>query len=360
MAANLTYNSRGEAQMFYFGETPWHAEGYSLSEAERRDFDAVFGKIEFDYPLEKLPYYRPGTVIPSGDGGNGQPLNWIPATDTFYVRRKDTGAIFGTVGGSYEIVTNRTAFGTLKPLVDGGIATIETGGVLREGADAWLMVKWDVSRFGDEARELFDSDGGVIPYSAAMVNHNGRRGIMLGNTPIRVVCSNTLAMAETDRRSRWVMIDHRAGAGERLVAAAEEMFSGVIQRYEVIAKQYKLLRQTYLTDEVFGQLVLDAIAPLPENNKRFNPEAPMAHIVRERIVTKRNTVADLWTGGKGHTGEKTAWYALNAAYEAIDHNRELWPTRAGSWRTAKLLTGDLAKMKDKIVDSLVEYAAGVA
>jgi hypothetical protein len=64
----------------------------------------------------------------------------------------------------------------------------------------------------------------------------------------------------------------------------------------------------------------------------------------------------LWTEGKGHTGEKNAWFALNAAYELLDHNRELYPTRAGSFRTASLLTGELALMKGRVTDGLVNYA----
>lgn len=351
MAAELTYKD-GNAQIAYFGETPWHNEGVKLTEEQRKNYDEIFQVVDFDYPLEKLPYYRP-----SFTPGEATPA-WQPSDDTFYIRRGDTGAVLGSVGGSYEIVSNRDAFGVLKPLVDSGTATIETGGVLRDGADAWLMVKWDASRFGPNARELFTLDN-IQPYSAAMVNHNGRRGVMIGNTPIRIVCANTLGAAETNKLSRWITVDHRAGAGVRLVAAAEEMFGSIVHRYEILAAQYRQLMRTALTKEAFSGLVLNVLAPLPETNPRFNPEAKLAHIVRERVETKRATVTELWINGKGHTGEKNAWYALNAAVEAIDHCSDLWPTRGGSWRTAKLLTGDLSRLKDKVTDNLVGYATAM-
>lgn len=345
MAANLTYNTRGEAQMAYFGETPWHGEGYQLTSEETHDFDSIFGKVEFDYPMSKLPYFRPAGA------------NWIESPDCFYIMRNDTSKILGNVGSDYEIVPNREAFNTLKPLVDTGVATIETGGVLRDGADAWLMVRWDMARMSPLVQEVFN--GELVPFSACMVNHNGRRGIMIGNTPIRIVCSNTLGMAESHKLSRWQTVKHSDGASSKLVTAAEEMFANVIQRYEVLATQYKKLKETALTSEAFDRMVLDVIAPKPESNPKFNPEAKLAHVVSERANRKRSIVRNLWTNGKGHTGEQNAWFAYNAAVEAIDHNTDLWPQRGGSWRTQKLLVGDLAKLKDKVVDGLVNYAMGV-
>ncbi len=345
MAHELVFKN-GQAQMFSLKETPWHREGKVLGEAPSYAEALVLGG--FDYPLEKFPYLMPAPAALSGYKESG---------DCFYVWRSDTQQSLGSVGSSYEIVTNAQAFAPLQPLVDGGVLTLETGGVLRDGADAWLLGRWDLTKFGDAVREVFGDE--IIPFATVMANHNGRRGVLLGETPIRIVCANTLGAAETDGVSRWESVAHVSGANVRLVEVAERMFAGVLARYEVIAAQYKLLMSKMLTPEMFRQLVLDVVAPDPRLLPSWNPEAKMAESVVARNEKKRSRLTELLTSGRGHTGEPTAWYAYNAAVEALDHDRELFPTRAGCYRTASLLGGTLARAKEQVLDGLVQYAQSV-
>jgi phage/plasmid-like protein (TIGR03299 family) len=337
--------------MFSVRETPWHREGKVLTDAP--SWDAAFRQADFDYPLEKRPYFRP---LDPADLSRG----FQQSADAFYVFRPDTNRSLGSVGADYEIVPNREAFEVLKPLVDDGVLKLETGGVLRDGADAWLMGKWDLSKFGSVVREVFERDGGLLPYASVMANHSGRRGILLGSTSIRVVCANTLGMAErqadgADAR-RWVNVTHKHGAAVKLKEAADELFARVLASYEVMAKQYRLLMETPLPYEQFDRLVQDVVAPDPRRDPQFNPSAKLADTVVARSARKRAEVRRLWTEGKGHSGTRNAWFAYNGAAEALDHNRELWPTRSGAWRTASLLTGQLSQMKARVVENLVGFA----
>jgi phage/plasmid-like protein (TIGR03299 family) len=345
MAHELAFVN-GKAQVFVVGDPAWHQLGDRLDRAP--SYQEAMTKYGLDYPLEKLPYSRPCATSPTG---------WQEAGDAFYVQRKDTGAVLGSVRSVYEIVTNAEAFAPLEPLVDSGLLTLETGGVLREGADAWLLGRWAFDRMGDTAKEVFGDE--VIPFSAIMSNHSGRRGILLGNTPIRVVCANTLGAAEESGISKWVSVAHTSQAKSNLIAAAEEIFAGVIRKYETIAKAYKLLKATALTAEQFNLFVLDAIAPDPRLDPKYNPEAKLAEVVLNRALNKREKITDLWATGKGHTGEQNAWYAYNAAVEAIDHHSDLWARRDGSWQSRGLLGGTYQKMKDAVLNNLISYAMGV-
>lgn len=347
MVAALDYVA-GQAQMFSYLQTPWHREGIVLEEGV--GFDEALELVKFDYDLELHPCMRPVTH-------GADKVEWTEVGDAYYVLRPDKNVVLGTVGSRYTLVPNKEAFAPLKPLVDEGLLRIETGGVLRDGADAWLLGQWDLSKFGSAAQEVFNKQGDeILPYSVIAANHNGRRPILLGNTPTRIVCANTLGQAETSGRSHWEKIPHFADAGDRLVAAAEKMFSGVVERYEVIAQHYKLLQSCYLTKEEFGKLVLDLVQPDPRNNPKFNPDARRAESVLARADARRDRLKELWYTGKGHTGEPTAWYAYNAVAEAIDHDTELWPTRAGAWRTASLLDGKFAEDKQKVLNRLVRHA----
>jgi phage/plasmid-like protein (TIGR03299 family) len=348
MAHELAFNANGTAECFSVRLTPWHREGVVLPAA--LPYEESIKLIGFDYPLEKRPHFRPVDV-------NDPAKGFTEAGDSHYVYRPDTGKTLGAVGSSYEIVSNLKAFQALKPLADSGVFTIETGGVLRDGADAWLLGKWDLEKLGSAAREVFG--GEVAPYSTVLANHNGRRGILLGNTPVRIVCANTLGAAETSGNSRWATVSHVSGAKARLLEAAEGIFAGALQRFEAIAAQYRLLKSRLLNQETFARLVLDVVAPDPRQDSRFNPESKLAESVLARAERKRNEVTRLWKEGRGHTGESSGWFAYNAAVEAIDFNRDLWPTRDGSWRTASLLDGTLARMKSRVLDGLVEYAQSV-
>ena len=177
-------------------------------------------------------------------------------------------------------------------------------------------------------------------------------------TPIRVVCANTLAMAETQatRGGRAITVRHTQGVESALVTAAEDLFQGIVSRYEIVAEQYRKLKAVALEEEQFRAMVLDVIAPRPQNDPKFNPDAKLAEMVVARAERKRGEVTRLWTGDIGHTGDGSAWEAYQGAVEALDHNTELWPTRAGSWRTASLLDGALGKMKMDVLNGLVRHA----
>lgn len=333
----------GRASMFTVNQTAWHREGVLLTQAPSFADALALGRL--DYTVEKRPTYRIVTV----DGAQQSVRNGM----AFVTVRTDTEEELGSVGRDYVPMQNTDAFRILEPLIDSGIATLETGGVLRNGADAWLLVKWDLDRFGPVVREIFADE--LVPFGLLANNHAGRRGILLQNTSIRVVCANTLGFAEgsTERR---VMVRHSAEAKSQLVAAAEALWGGIIERYEVLATQYRTLKTRVLEEEEFTRAVEDVIAPDPRVDPKFNPDAKRAELVIERADRKRGEVRRLWTEGKGHTGDHSAWEAYNAAAELLDHNRDLFPTRGGAWRTASLIDGQLHQKKDAVLSNLLEIA----
>lgn len=350
MAHELTMVN-GVGQMFSVRETPWHREGHVIQNAPT--YEEALRIAGLDFEVEVVPDYIRKTTM---DGDE----YFVPSTTGQKVLRTDNGAELGTVGQGYHAVQNRDAFRTLEPLLDKGVLTLETGGSLREGADNWLLGKFELDRFGPVVREVFADE--VVPYALVATNHNGRRGVLYQMTPIRVVCANTLAMAEVAvegaaKRGRAITVRHTSSAEVKVVEAAEKLFAGVIERYEVIARQYKLLKQTVLEEHEFRRYVLDVIAPHPLDNPRFNPEAKLAESVVDRAERKRKELTRLWTEGAGHEGDRSAWEAYNGAVEALDHDGDLFPIRGGSWRTASLLDGTYATRKNDVLDGLVKVAA---
>lgn len=339
MAHELDF-SHGTAAMIYArtGGTPWHdlgvpvEDGLSLSDALRLSHT--------DYTVERRPLWC--TVEREVPDGTFQQTVEVP--DAYATVRTDTGTVLGVVGGRYEVLQNQDAFGVLEPLLDSGLAGIETMGALRGGRDVWALVRLQID--SPLVRDVFGDE--VVPYALVSNNHSGARGVVVQETPIRVVCANTLGMAHAGGANA-IKVRHTMTVGSRTVAAAEQLFGSLVGRYETVAGQYRRLKAAHLGREQFAKLVLDVAAPLPTDRA-----APRFETVLNRQEEKRNELIRLWTFGAGHVGDYTAWEAYNAVAESVDHNAESWGLRGDSTRTEQLMAGgSLAKVKDAVLTSLL-------
>ena len=339
MAHELDY-SRGTAAMIYArtGGTPWHSLGTPV--ADGLTVAEALSASGTDYAVELRPLYC--TVQREVPDGNFEQTVAVP--DNFATVRTDTGGVLGVVGSRYNVLQNADAFGVLSPLVDAELASVETMGALRGGRDVWALVRFNVD--DPVVREVFADE--VVPYGLVSNNHSGMRQVIVQETPIRVVCANTLGMAHAGG-GRAVKIRHTSAVGSRTVDAAGELFRGIVERYRAVAGQYSALKRTHLDREQFERLVLNVVAPLPKDTK-----SPRYESALNRARRRRDEVSRLWDAGKGHTGNRTAWEAYNAVTESVDHDDALWPLRGESTRTEQLMSGgSLAKVKDAALASLL-------
>lgn len=352
MAHELTFRN-GVAETFQVLTPAWHREGHLLETAP--DFDTAIQLAGLGFTVEKVPtkFIRPiadsfGNVIDQVE---------IESKSAFVVVRTDTYQELGAVGAGYSPIQNADAFRAIEPLLDTGVLKLETGGSLREGADCWLLGKFDLDQFGPICQEVFN--GEVIPYVLITTNHSGRRCATVSLTPIRVVCANTLGYTEqlADRGMGGVeeiKVQHTGEAPEKVIAATESLVGGIVSRYELLAKHFKALKQTFLSDAEFKALVLDVVSPDPRKQKKFNPEAKLAELVVERHEKRVKVVTELWEQGEGHVGDHSAWEAYNGTVQAIDHNEEVFPVRGGAYRTQSLLDGKLSQLKKTVLDNLAK------
>jgi phage/plasmid-like protein (TIGR03299 family) len=358
MSAELDYtnaqtvNNRAVANMFTVKQTAWHRDGHVLTTAPR-DIDAALTLINGNYTVEKRPVTYTRT-----DGTTAE------SKLAFLTYRTDTDTELGSVGPIYQCVQGRDAMhATLSPMIDAGVLTLETGGVLREGADMWLLGKFNLSAFGPNAQEVFGSE--VEPYALVKVNHSGRRNNEIALTMIRVVCANTLGMVEGEidgghGESKSASVRHTGDATQKMIEGAEKVFGGLVAKCELVAKSYKMMKETQLTPSQFRALVLvPALGVHPTRRKGWNPEAKQADTVVNRYEKKGAEIVRLWTEGDGHTGNGSAWEAYNGLVQAVDHDSDMFPTKSGVYRSAQLMHGYLRDMKDAASVELVKFAEEV-
>ena len=354
MPAELDRRADGTAALVYVGETPWHREGHRFDQPPT--IEEALEAAGLDFEVRTEPIYRKRTIV-AGDAGAGEVIDEVfeEVKDARVTVRTDRNEVLGVVGSRYTPLQNKDAFAVLRPLIDEGLLTIETAGALRGGRDVWVLGRFHVE--SDLVQEVFGTE--IVPYALISNNHAGTRQVIVQETPIRVVCANTLGAATrraAEKLDRAFGIRHTASVEAKTVDAALSLWGDLVARYENVARQYQLLKATYLDEALFRKLVLDLVAPIPQK-PRGEPSKQYEAAVR-RAETKRAKIEWLWDHGKGHTGDRSAWEAYNAVVEAIDHDEELFRTRGS--RLQSLYDGALGRTKQAVLDELVAYAASVA
>lgn len=350
----------GNASFVFNGQLPWHGLGQRLDGTET--LPEVMAQARVDYDVTTEPLYRKRTTLvettnhlPSGQEvtDSYETAEYVESTLARVTVRSDTGVELGRVSPDYVPVQNREAFAVIEPLIEHGLARIETCDVLRDGRDAFLCVQLDASAFQwDE----FTGTEQLAMHGLVRANHSGRAGVAAAVTSVRVVCANTLGMVESGNALRMVNVRHTGEAQARFAEAAGDLWSSFVTMSESLRAQYTTLRHRFLDETMFRELVLKAAVVDPRTQPQFNPSARTAEAVVDRYERKVSRITQLWTAGKGHTGDRSAWEAYNGLVEAMDHDRDLWPVRGGAWRAASFLDGEIARTKGRVLQRLVAAA----
>ena len=342
MAHELDRRADGTGAMFSVRLTPWHREGTVLSNAPSLAEALRLGGLDFE--VEARPLFTRVQQYPAVPNIFG----YRQAGNACATVRTDREAVLGIVSRRYQPLQNRDAFGVLEPLLDAGLASLETGGALRGGRDVWMLVRFNVD--SPIVREVFADE--LIPFGLVSNNHAGQRKVIVQETPIRVVCANTLGLALRGR-TRALSVRHTASVEARTVDAARRLWSGLVERDAAAARQYQMLKARHMDTAVFRRLVLDVAASIPPHLDRGGL-TPRQQTARARIVARRNRLTQLWDEGAGHSGDHSMYEAYNATVESIDHDAELWRVRGP--RTGALLDGRLVEVKNRVLAGLVAAA----
>jgi phage/plasmid-like protein (TIGR03299 family) len=274
--------------MVYAGATPWHRLGVQLPQnftPEELKAQGIF------YSVIERPIFASG--VPNA------------LTTHKALVRADTNTVLSVVSGSYGVVQFDTLAQTVCEAL-GGKAVLHTAGLLGEdGARGWLLgeVPEPLLVKGDESP--------IKRYFLATTAHTGVDAVILKPVATRVVCQNTLAMANAEGSAMSWRIRHTSGAVDR-VKAAGQAYASMLRSWESFGALCNRLASARFTDADFST-TLDAVMPIPQDGKRHS-----------LIEEGRDTLKALWHGkAKGmYSGIRgTAWGAVQAWTEYVDHYR---------------------------------------
>ena len=306
--------------MMYAGETPWHKLGTPVSGSITCAQAIV--KSGLDWEVESVPLY-----LDKGNGECDEKLSIEARAHTRNVGGKRT--VLGVVGPKTVILQNPEAFAWFDPFVRSGEATLETAGSLREGRVVWILARIT----GDPLVIVPRANDTVERYILLSNAHDGTRAVSVGFSPIRVVCANTLAMADAAATSSLLKVRHTKGMHDTLEAVREVM-NVAKSAFEATAEQYR-----YLASRDIDAKGLDAYV------RRVFDESPPAEVTAETVRwekygmsrgktkesrseaynrERREAIVRLFERGRGNAApgvRGTYWAAYNGITEYLGNDR---------------------------------------
>lgn len=318
--------TNGRTAMMYVGDAPWHRLGTKLDAPATASEAIVAAGLDYEVQLDSLTTVE-GTPVPQRKA----------------VARSDSKDILGVVGNNYVPIQNWEAFQFLDTVVAEGELRYHTAGALGKGERVWMLAKLPGHirvKGSDDISEKF---------LLLSNSHNGTSALRVFFTPIRVVCANTLSIAEQRGLSQGVSILHKGDLGAK-VREAQKVLGLAVRFYDDVQLKIDRLASYYPTR---GELTsyFKMLYPNPvEGNKT-------------RAQNIRQELFRLFEEGKGQDIDEirhSAWAAVNSVSEYIDHHRTTRSSNGGdrdSHRLNSAWFGSGARIKSRAWDLALDLVA---
>ena len=218
--------------------------------------------------------------------------------------------LLGDAGEGYEIMQNEELFefGALFG------QRWETAGSIQNGTQV----------FGSLALEteiVIDAEGAndvVKEYLLLSTSHDGSQSMIVGITPIRVVCQNTLNLALGRGLKSQIKLRHTKTMKERL-EKAKQAAQFTVKYLETFSEQATEMFETSVTNDQFWDIV-KTIYPEPDSESKA---------ASTRWKTKTDEIMQVWNSNTVENIVNTGWGAFNALSEHHQYFRNIYGGDSG-------------------------------
>lgn len=279
--------TNGRTAMMYAGETPWHGLGTKLDQPATAAEAIEAAGLNYQVELRS---------IATTDG--------LPIPERKAVVRSDTNQVLGVVGNSYVPVQNYQCFGFLDSVVADEKLRYHTAGALGQGERVWML-----AQLPGQIR-VKNSDDVTEQFLLLSNSHDGSAALRVYFTPIRVVCANTLGMAERRSRGQGVSIIHKGDLSAK-VGEAQDILGFAKRFYDDLDERINHLAGHYPSQEQLSRYFA-SLYPDREDGKN------------RRAQNVREELQRLFEEGIGQDIPEvrhSTWAAFNAVTEYVDHHR---------------------------------------
>lgn len=270
--------------------------------------------------------------------------------------KTDTAAFVGIVGKEYEPIQNEQVANAIdrSGLLSKGQYQVETVGALGEGERIFMALS-------DRTGEFSIAGSPARNYWTVYNGHDGNLALGLMQTPVKVVCSNTLVMA-LESSSINVKVQHTKAAELDLefwlnlaprmrVAEAKtrEVIAALVDRQATEDEVDAILAAAYPTPKEIGKAQLHSLKALLQVSGTEAAAIDKAFSVHERNAARQLERAqfakDIYANYP-NTEERlqagTVWGVIEAVAEAEDFRL---PSRVTEDQWASALFGPRARVK---------------
>jgi phage/plasmid-like protein (TIGR03299 family) len=304
--------------LFYAGETPWHKIGKKvdgvLTASEALLASGLTWKVEqnkiFDQAGAEIQGYR--SII-----------------------REDTKEVFQITSDKYRPVQNDECFRIFDECVGTGMAKYEVAGSLQGGRKVWILAKLPYDF------EVLKQDE-VKSYLLLTTSHDGSLAFQMFQTPVRVVCMNTLrASLQTRQNGKVAYFKHtthfknRVGQAQIILAQSKAYFDRFKEQSQELARK----QMTNLEIDSFLHRLFDV-----EGKEEISPRT-------KGMIEDVQKLVNVGIGADIPGVRGTGWGVFNAVTEYIDHERATRGEEENRFVSAQYGSG--ADLRDKAFNLLL-------
>lgn len=287
--AHLIDFSNNRANIAYTGELPWHGLGQAITEGSPIDVWAKAGGLEWQAK-------KASALFKVKDS--------IQSTEAQVIYRDDTLAHLGIVTDRYKIVQPREILEFYRDLIDLHNFQIHTVGSLDGGKRVWALAKTSASF------KVLGTIDKVDTFLLLSTSFDGKSATVGQFTSVRVVCANTLSLANKDNNARFSTGHHTAFNADKLKTQL-----GVYNELNAsLEHDANILASKRLSRSQAVELLCKIYA---------NQDTPEGLSTRQGNIIKN--VFNLYNGsGYGSSlasADGTAWGLLNAVTQYTDHEQ---------------------------------------
>lgn len=212
---------------FFVRRPAWHKLGIVVQDAPSIEEAMKFAGLDWEVKEQTL------WITTS-------PLHFRTISSHKALMRKGHDWPLGIVGAKYKSLPNSKAFSFFNPFIEQGHVQLETAGSLKEGKRIWVLAQVR----GAQA-EIVPGDE-VKGYLLLSNSHDGSQAVRVQFTTVRVVCWNTLSVADRSADSRLescLKFRHTANvetgleAVQKTVDVTNRTFTATVEAYQALARK---------------------------------------------------------------------------------------------------------------------------
>jgi phage/plasmid-like protein (TIGR03299 family) len=290
MAHQLTTRANGFVEIAWSGDTPWHGLGQKLD--ENADIETWRKSAGLDWEIEKK------SVHYFDDDGNAHKFK---GQNVLY--RSDNNEPMSVVSDRYKIVQPAEVLDFFNKLIEKQGYKLHTAGSLKGGKRIWALAETG------KVAEVINGDP-VAKYILLATSYDKGMATTARETNIRVVCANTIAMADRDMRN-VVSIPHST---DFIADNVYDQLGITTDTFALFIEQTKHLASKQVNSHSFDSFMAQLL-----NSKYY--EMNEKDIKDNRAYKKILELFDGKAIGSDIAGIRgTRWQLLNAVTEYVDHH----------------------------------------